>query len=168
MYGKYGVCKIEDISINEFMGCKKEYYILKPLSDSTATLYLPINNDELVKKLRKVISLQEVNNLIEKMPQKEVIWYKNDSERRERFKKIIEKGDHSELIGMIKGIYLQKQERESQGKHLYISDERFFKEAEKILYDEFQYVLNVKKEELLPLIFSKIEDTKIKIEAMTS
>ena len=39
---------------------------------------------------------------------------------------------------------------------MYISDERFFKEAERILYEEFQYVLDIKKEDLLPLIFSKI------------
>lgn len=57
---------------------------------------------------------------------------------------------------MIKAIYLHKQKREAEGKHLYISDERFFKEAERILYDEFQYVLNIRREDLLPLIFSKI------------
>jgi hypothetical protein len=31
-----------------------------------------------------------------------------------------------------------------------------FKEAERILYEEFQYVLDIKKEDLLPLILSKI------------
>ena len=61
-------------------------------------------------------------------------------------------------IGMIKAIYLQKKKREEEGKRLHISDDRFFKEAERILYDEFQYVLNIKKEELLPLIFSKIKE----------
>ena len=74
---------------------------------------------------------------------------------------MIAQGNHSELIGIIKALYLQKQKRESEGKHLYISDERFFKEAERILYDEFQYVLNIKKEDLLPLIFSKIGDGEI-------
>ena len=57
---------------------------------------------------------------------------------------------------MIKAIYLHKQKRESEGKRLYISDERFFREAERILYEEFQYVLDIKKEDLLPLILSKI------------
>lgn len=160
MYGMHGVCKIEDITMKEFMGSPKEYYVLKPISDVSATLYVPIHNEKLLEKMRKILSREEVYNLIETMPQKEIIWFKNENERKEQYKKIIAKGEHGELIGMIKAIYLQKQKRESEGKHLYISDERFFREAERILYDEFQYALNIKKEDLFPLIFSKIGDER--------
>ena len=156
VYGVHGVCKIDDITKKEFMGSQKEYYVLKPISDSAATLYVPIHNEKLLKKMRKILSKQEVYRLIETMPHKEILWFENENERKEQYKKVIAKGDHSELIGMVKAIYLQKQKREAEGKHLYISDERFFKEAERILYDEFQYVLNIKAEDLLPLIFSKI------------
>ncbi len=156
VYGVHGVCKIDDITKKEFMGSQKEYYVLKPISDSAATLYVPIHNEKLLEKMRKILSKQEVYRLIETMPHKEILWFENENERKEQYKKVIAKGDHSELIGMVKAIYLQKQKREAEGKHLYISDERFFKEAERILYDEFQYVLNIKEEDLLPLIFSKI------------
>ena len=122
MYGTHGVCKIEDITMKEFMGSQKEYYVLKPISDFTATLYVPTHNEKLLARMRRILSKQEVY----------------------------------QLIGMIKAIYLHKQKRESEGKRLYISDERFFREAERILYEEFQYVLDIKKEDLLPLIFSKI------------
>ena len=140
VYGVHGVCKIDDITKKEFMGSQKEYYVLKPISDSAATLYVPIHNEKLLKKMRKILSKQEVYRLIETMPHKEILWFENENERKEQYKKVIAKGDHSELIGMVKAIYLQKQKREAEGKHLYISDERFFKEAERILYDEFQYV----------------------------
>ena len=133
---------------------------MKPVSDSAATLYVPVHNKNLLGKMRKILSEQEVYHLIETMPQKELIWFQNENERKEQYKKLIAKGNHSELIGMIKAIYLQKQKRESEGKHLYISDERFFREAERILYDEFRYVLNIKKDDLLPLIFSKIQSEK--------
>ena len=156
MYGTHGVCKIEDITMKEFMGSQKQYYVLKPISDLTATLYVPIHNEKLLAKMRKILSKQEVYQLIETMPQKEIIWFKNENERKEQYKQVIAKGNHSELIGMIKAIYLHKQKRESEGKRLYISDECFFREAERILYEEFQYVLDIKKEDLLPLIFSKI------------
>lgn len=158
MYSMHGVCKIEDITTKEFMGSQKEYYVLKPISDLTTTLYIPTHNEKLLAKMRKILSKEEVYHLIETMPQKEMIWFKNENERKEQYKQVIAKGNHSELIGMIKAIYMQKQKRESEGKYLYISDERFFKEAERILYEEFQYVLNIKKEDLLPLIFSKIGD----------
>lgn len=159
VYGTHGVCKIEAVERKEFSGVSKEYYFLRPANDSTAAIYVPTQNEKLVGKLRKLLTEQEVYQLIETMPQKEIIWYQKENERKEEYKKLIEKGDHSELIGMIKAIYLQKQQRESEGKHLYISDERFFREAENLLYDEFQYVLNIKKEDLLALICSKIKET---------
>ena len=158
VYGVHGVCRIEDITMKEFMGTSKEYYVLKPVNDSTVTLYVPKHNDKLIEKMRKILSEQEVYRLITTMPEQEALWFQNENERKEQYKKVITKGDHGELIGIIKAIYLQKQRREEEGKHLYISDERFLKEAERILYDEFQYVLNIKKEEVLPLIFSKLKN----------
>lgn len=157
-YGTNGVCKIDDITMKEFMGATKEYYVLKPVSDSASTLYVPVHNEKVVSKMKKILSKQEVYQLIETMPEQENIWFQKDNERKEQYKKIIADGDHGKLIGMIKAIYLQKKKREEEGKRLHISDDRFFKEAERILYDEFQYVLNIKKEELLPLIFSKIKE----------
>jgi len=158
VYGVHGVCKIEDITMKEFMGTAKEYYVLKPVNNSAATLYVPMHNEKLLRNMRRILSEQEVYQLIKTMPEKEILWYQNENQRKEQYKKVIARGDHSELIGMIKAIYIQKQKREEEGKHLYISDERFLKEAERILYEEFQYVLNIKKEDVLPLIFSKIEN----------
>ena len=43
-------------------------------------------------------------------------------------------------------------------KRLHISDERFFKDAEQILYNEFQYVLGLEsKEALMAYILDRIE-----------
>ena len=156
MYGMHGVCKIEDITKKEFMGTSKDYYVLKPINDVTATLYVPMHNEKLLEKMRKIISKKEVYHLIETMPETSTVWFQNENERKEQYKKIIAAGNHTELIGMIKAIYIQKLKREEEGKHLYISDERFFKEAERILYEEFQYILDIKREELLPLIFSRV------------
>jgi len=156
IYGSHGVCRIEKIEVREFMGGAKEYFVLRPVNDAAATLYASTQSEKVLGKMRKILSEQEVFHLIETMPEQENIWFQNEAVRKEKYKKVISKGDHRELIGIIKAIYLQKQKREAEGKHLYISDERFFKEAERILYDEFQYVLNIEREELLPLIFSKI------------
>ena len=157
-YGTNGVCKIDDITMKEFMGAIKEYYVLKPVSDSASTLYVPVHNEKVVSKMKKILSKQEVYQLIETMPEQENIWFQKDNERKEQYKKIIADGDHGKLIGMIKAIYLQKKKREEEGKRLHISDERFFKEAERILYEEFQYVLNIRRDELLPLIISKMKE----------
>lgn len=164
MYGTQGICKIVDISEKDFMGTKKEYYVLKPMNDQTATLFAPMHNEKIEQKMRRILSEEEIYQLIESMPQEEANWIKNENERKEQYKKIIAGGNHTELIRMIKALYLHKQKREADGKHLYLSDERFFKEAERILYEEFQFVLNINREELLPLIFQKIEESLHKTE----
>ena len=161
MYGVQGICKIVDITEKDFMGTKKEYYVLKPMNDTAATLFAPVNNEKIGSKMRRILSKDEIYQLIEALPLEEENWIKNENERKEQYKKIIAGGNHLELIKMMKALYLHKQERESEGKHLYLSDERFLKEAERILYEEFQYVLNIKREELLPLIFKKIEKSVV-------
>ena len=161
MYGTHGICKIVEITEKDFMGTKKEYYVLKPMNDAAATLFAPLNNEKIESKMRKILTEAEIYELIESMPKEEANWISNENERKEHYKKIIATGNHLELMKMIKALYVHKQEREADGKHLYLSDERFFKEAERILYDEFQYVLNIKREELLPLIFKKIEESMV-------
>ena len=61
---------------------------------------------------------------------------------------------------LIKTIYLCQKNRKEQKKKPYAIDERFLKEAEKLLYDEFALVLNVKPNQVLPLIIKQIEYSK--------
>lgn len=159
MYGTQGICKIVEIVEKDFMGTKKEYYVLKPIGDASATLYAPMNNAKTEAKMRRILSEEEIYELIDTMPYEEANWIRNENDRKEKYKNIIISGDRVELIRMIKALYYQKREREADGKHLYISDERFMKEAERILYDEFQYVLKIEKEELMDYIFDRIEKT---------
>jgi len=159
MYGINGVCKIVEITEKDFMGTKKEYYVLKPMNDKAATFFAPVNNPKTEGKMRRILSVEEIYQLIKSVSQERADWIQNENERKENYKRIISSGNHVELIKMIKTLYLHKQEREAEGKHLYLSDERFFKEAERILYDEFQYVLNINKEEILPFIFQKTEQS---------
>lgn len=159
MYGTQGICKIVEITEKDFMGTKKEYYVLKPINDAGATLFAPVKNEKIEAKMRRILSEEEIYDLIETMPYEEANWIANENERKEKYKKIIASGERAELIKMIKALYFHKKQRESDGKHLYLSDERFFKEAERILYDEFQYVLKIRKDELMAFIFNRIESS---------
>lgn len=156
MYGTYGVCKIADITEKDFMGEMKKYYVIKPVNDMSATLFAPVGNQKIESKMRRILSESEIYQLIASMPKEEVLWISNENERKEEYKKILVEGNHVKLIRMMKALYLQKKKREAEGKHLYLSDERFFKEAERILYDEFQYVLQIRREELLPFILKTL------------
>ena len=157
IYGSQGVCEIVGIEEKTISGTKKEYYILKPLQYQCSTIYAPTNNEMIRKKMRRLLTVSEINALIDSMPDEKSVWIDNVNERKEHYKNLLANGDHPALIQMIKAIYAHKKEREAVGKRLHVMDEHFFKDAEQILYNEFQYVLNLSgKDALMKYILERI------------
>lgn len=158
IYGIQGVCKITGTEEKTVSGKKRTYFVLKPVSDQGSTIFAPTDNELVLKKMRRLLTKDEIHKLIDSMRSENAVWVENENERKELYKTILAKGDHLELIKMIKAIYAHKKEREAEGKRLHMSDERFFKDAEQILYNEFQYVLNLGgKNDLMSYIFARIE-----------
>lgn len=160
MYGVSGVCKISDIRNETFSDVEKLYYVLNPLSDLDATIYVPVNNPKSVSKMKKVLSKEEVYELIHHMPQDEIYQEENSKERKELFNKILKSGDREELVKLIKTVYFQKKEREKIGKKMWASDESALRKAEKMLYEEFATVLGISYDEVLPFIKEEIKSLK--------
>ncbi len=158
IYGVQGVCKITGAEEKNLSGKKKTYFVLKPVSDKGSTIFVPMDNALALKKMRRLLTKDEIHKLIDSMGSEKPVWVENENERKELYKNILVKGHHLELIKMIKAIYTHKKEREAEGKRLHMSDERFFKDAEQILYNEFQYVLDLNcKDDLMSYIFKRIE-----------
>ena len=157
IYGAQGVCQIAGTEDKTVGSAKKTYFILKPVNDKGATIFAPTDNAHVLKKMRRLLSKDEINKLIDSMPDENALWVSNENERRDLYRGILAKGDHLELIRMIKAIHAHKTAREAEGKRLHVSDERFFKDAEQILYNEFQYVLDIhSKDDLLRYITQRI------------
>lgn len=157
VYGTQGVYQIIDIEERIISGTRKRYFVLKPMDEKGATIFAPADNEQVLKKMRRLLSEEQINALIDSMPDEDVVWIANEAERKERYKSILTSGDHLELIKMIKAIYTHKKAREAEGRRLHMSDERFFKDAEQVLYTEFQYVLKLRgKDDLMKYILSRI------------
>ena len=157
VYGSQGVCEIIGIDEKKIDGVIKKYFVLKPKNDKGATFYVPTWNEKAWGKMRKVMTKKDVNALIDSMPGRTPIWIVNENERKEAYKKILASGDQAAIISMVQAIFSHKKEREAEGKRLHMSDEYFMKDAEQILYNEWQYVLNVDKAGLMAYIFERIE-----------
>ena len=157
MYGAQGVCRIVDISEREFAGNTMTYYILKPVYDEKSTIFVPVKNEKLTEKLRRILSAEEIHTLIKSMPEEKTLWIEEENVRKERYKEILTHGDRTQLIGMLKALDVHRKELEEKGKKLHIADDTFFKEAEKMLYEEFALALDLQLEEVLPFILEQIE-----------
>lgn len=152
VYASYGVCVISAIEERDFSGENIEYYILRPVGDKKNTFYVPTSNSALKDKMRSIYSRKEVNNLISMMSDEQCIWIDNDFQRKEEYKKIIDRGDRLELVRLIKTLYEKNAELNKQHKKLRSTDEKFLREAENMLYDEFAYSLSIPREKVVDYI----------------
>lgn len=157
VYGSQGVCEIIGIEDQKLGGATKKYFVLKPKNDKGAICYVPTWNEKALGKIRKVMTKKEVDALIDSMPNKKPIWIVNETERNETYKQILTSGDQAAILSMVQALFSHKLEREAEGKRLHMSDEQFMKNAEQLLYNEWQYVLNVDKTGLMAYIFDRLE-----------
>ena len=152
-----GICKIEDILHLNMSGIDKDklYYLLIPLDDQGGKIYVPIDKAETA--VRKVMTEEDVKNLINKIPEIEEIWVGNDKLREQRYKEAIRSGNPEELIAIIKTLYLRKKKRIESGKKTLSLDEKYFKMAENNLYSEMGFVLGKEKKEVCQLLIETMK-----------
>ena len=122
IYKNEGVCRITEITERRFKDKNIEYYVLKPVHKDDSEIYVPKNNKELLSKMRKILSKEEILELIKTMPDEENIWIADENERKEHYREILVKGDRTELVRLIKTLYLHKQNQKKTGKKLHIAD----------------------------------------------
>ncbi len=151
LYGTNGVCVVNDITEKKVGKVSMEYYVLKPLDTNFSTLFVPTNNEALVKKIRGVMTKDMINGVLSNLPEPGE-WNDNKQERSEQFKEVISNGDFTELIRMIRLIYKHSDELSELGRHLHMSDERLLKEAEKMVTEEIEFVLDVDKQQAVEMI----------------
>lgn len=90
LYGNEGICQIENIIEKKLTNQSIEYYVLKPVYKDNATVYVPTQNQDLVKKMKKLLSYDEIMDLIQNMPDCPVDWIENDNQRKENIVKLSE------------------------------------------------------------------------------
>lgn len=145
LYGSDGVCRITEITERKIGTETLEYYILKPLYDEKSTIFVPAKNQLLLGKMQRILSEDEVMSALDIAINTNLKWITNDTERNDNFRGIINSGVFADIIGMVKMLYIHREKQASCGKKLRVSDERFLKEAEKIVFDELALVLGINR-----------------------
>lgn len=157
IYGSHGICSIVDITEQKFNFETKTYYVLRPHNNCSSSIYVPVDNEKLISKMRRILSKEEISELIKVMPDANDEWIENKNERNEQFRSILSSGNRYDIIKLIKTIYKHNEYLKTIGKKPHSSDMQFFKEAEKLIYEEFALVLNIKYDQVLPFIMNNID-----------
>ena len=160
IYDTQGVCKIAEITTMNVCNVNRSFYVLKPVFEDRSTLYVPTDNDEIVAShMRLVLSPEEIEEIIESIKHQDAAkWISDDAKRKEFCSNVVKNGDRKDLMMLIQMLYLRQKDMKSQKKHFHVSDERYLKEAEKLLHDEFSYVLSIPRKDVPEYILNKIAD----------
>lgn len=150
---KKNVCQISEIKQKYFDDT--DYYILKPVSDTTLTISVPINNET----IRDVISKKELESIIQNIPNIDIIQTDNKLIEND-YKQLMNTGKHEDLIKIIKTTYLRNKERTDNNKKIGDKDDNYFHLAEKYLYTEFMIVLGMSYDETKKYVSDKVSNIK--------
>lgn len=161
LYGSSGICVIEGKISREFKGKIIEYYVLKPIENMSSTVFVPVNNQELVSRIKKLLTEKEIEEMIKELPEDNLEWINHDNTRRDRFKSIVKSGNRKEIMRLIRTLYTKQIELKEAGRKMHAVDLGLFKEAQKILHDEMAYVLDIESDEVADYILRKTQEVKM-------
>jgi CarD family transcriptional regulator len=159
-YTGNGACVITAVESKQIGKTTALYYALKPLykDEGNMTIYVPVDGDAGKLEPERVLTRESVLALIDSIPgEAGDPWIENAKERKEHYKTLMSVPDRRALIRLIKTVYLRKLALQEGKKKIPAVDESFLKEAEKTLYNEFAFILGIKREAVLPFIVSRIE-----------
>lgn len=145
-----GICEITDIVSMEVAGTKKEYYLLIPVEEKNAKVYIVVNGAE--NKIRLVMTKDEAMELVKEIPNIEEAWVENEKERERLYKEAIASRDPKRLVAIIKTLYNRCKERTDAGKKSTAVDERYFKLAQNQLHAELAFALGEEKKDIKQII----------------
>ncbi len=138
LYISEGVCKIEDIQTKDFFNQQRRYYVLRPIYHAGATVFVPCEGGALQKMhpiLKSTKSISEQFHSVLAEP-----WIESDPQRKLHFRALIDNGTLQNRIGVYKAILEKERVLQEQKKHLRTQDERYKKELERLLIEEFSAV----------------------------
>ncbi len=156
-YGAHGVCRVCGRETRQMGGKQRSYFTLRPTGHENILLYLPEDAEPEKVRLRRLLSRQEILELIRQAGKVQTQWIPDSKARREAFSKILHNGDAQELIGMLKAIS-QHEEALPQGKQLPMSDQEMQQAAKRQLYSEMAYVLSIEESQVQPFIMGQLAE----------
>ena len=169
VYGTTGVCEVQEITQPGTAGADKEkaFYLLKPLQQD-GVIYTPVDSQKV--PIRPVISSEEAEALIDLIPTIRAEAYQGPTLQAlaQHYQSAIRAHDCRNLLELMMSIYAKQVKATAQKRRLGMVDERFRKQAERLLYGEFSVALGIPFEEVQPYIAQRMENLSQKKEPPTA
>ncbi len=156
MYSTVGVCRVEGVSELTLGREKKNYYVLRPISNGGSTVYIPLDNEILLGKVRRLLTRDELDKLVASSDFHEE-WSDDSTARAQSYAEILKSGDRARIISVIVTLNNRRRSLTGTGRKLRISDERALRDCERIISDEFAYILGISADKVPAYIKENIK-----------
>ena len=155
VYGTTGVCRVEDITTPDTgPGRGRQYYLLKPLQQD-GVIYAPVDSRKV--PIRPIISRQEAEALIGLIPsiRAEACHAPTLQALAQHYQNAVHSHDCRALLELTMSIYAKQRQAEAQ---MGMVDERYMKQAERLLHGELSAALGIPYEEVPAYIARRVQE----------
>lgn len=152
-YSGEGVCLIEDIQQKDFFGEQRWYYVLTPVHHCGSKVFVPFEGPAF-ERLHPLPTEQTAKELLAEAVR--LIWIEDDTERKLRFREIIDKGSARERLSVLYSLWEHERSLEGSKKHLRSQDERYKKELERLVCEELSLGCGNSPDAVLQLLTKKL------------
>lgn len=157
VYGTTGVCRVEGVARPETPGRASGtlYYLLKPLQQD-GVIYTPVDSGKV--PMRPVMTAQEAEALIDRIPtmEAEAVYSPTLQALAQHYQDLLRTSDCQDLLRLTMSIYTKQQAALAKKKRLGLVDERYMKQAERMLHGELAAALGIPFEEVQPYIARRV------------
>lgn len=157
VYGNYGICTVKAVgSLNmDSVDRERLYYTLEPLYTENNKIYTPVDREK--TSMRSAVTEQEAWELIDHIPDQEMIDVPDEKKIEQAYKEIMHKNECSGWSKIIKTIYIKNKKRLAEGKRYTAKDDIYLRLAEDFLFRELAAALKVKREDVETIIADRVE-----------
>ena len=146
VYGSIGVCRVDAISCPD-PDSSKQFYQLAPLYQS-GVIYTPVEPGRI--PMRPVMSRDAALALLEQIPTVRAEIYRERTLQllAQRYQSTLQTADPLQLLSLAMSVSRKRRQAESLNRRLGMVDERFGRQAERLLFGELAIALDISVDEV--------------------
>lgn len=143
VYGIHGVCCVVEQEERVVDRKRVTYLALEPVGQDGSRYLVPTHNAAAMAKLRKMLSREEMEELLQSEEVRMDGWIKDENQRKQAYRDLISSGDRVKLMQMVHTLYRHKALQMAAGRKVHLCDDNFLRDAEKLLASEIAIVMDV-------------------------
>lgn len=156
LYGKTGVCLVQEKKSIAMGAESSEYYVLCPVSDGRSSVFVPCDNQALVDKMCPLMTKEEIDALLSVADSERLAWIDDRTQRMAFYRSVLSGNDRRLLIRLICCLFRQKMVRQEQGKRLSSMDDATLQEGMRLIDEEFSMVLDIPHSQVVDYILERL------------